>query len=117
MTESSRAKTASQNAGIGQKQSHSSTAVFLSLVGSCLGRIVFGPNTAVDPEDAIARDCQWLVFLVIGSPLKGDLSNVLLYLYAAKLDVGWRLDITFYISDLLSVIISLLFESHSLEFT
>lgn len=59
-----------------------------SLAGSCLGRIVFGSNTTIDSEDATAGGYQWLALLVIVSPLKGDLSNVLLYFYAAGLDMG-----------------------------
>ena len=51
-----------------------------------MGRIVFGSNTTIDSEDATAGGCQWLALLVIVSPLKGDLSNVLFYFYAARLD-------------------------------
>lgn len=59
-----------------------------SLAGSCLGKIAFGSNTTIDSEDATAGGCQWLTLHVIVSPLKGDLSNVLLYFYAARLDMG-----------------------------
>lgn len=53
-----------------------------------MGRVIFGSNTTTDPEDATARGGQWLAFLVLGFPLKEDLSNVLLYIYGAKLDMG-----------------------------